>query len=32
MIVGESVAQAVWDREHPLAHGNVRRQHVIDEV
>ena len=32
MIVGEPVAQPVRDREHPLAHGHVGRQHVIHEV
>src|SRR5438094_9185289 len=31
VIVGEEIAQAVRQREHPLAHGNVR-QDVIDEV
>src|SRR5438093_1831049 len=31
VIVGEEIAQAVRQREHPLAHGDVR-QDVIDEV
>jgi hypothetical protein len=32
MVVGKSVAQPVRDREHPLSDGDVRRQHVIDQV
>jgi hypothetical protein len=32
MIVGEAVAQPVWNREHTLSDGDVRRQHVIDQV
>jgi hypothetical protein len=31
VVVGESVAQPVWHREHPLSDGHVGRQHMIDE-
>jgi hypothetical protein len=30
VVVGESVAQPVWHREHPLSDGHVGRQHMID--
>ena len=32
VVVGESVAQPVRDREHPLSDGHVGRQHLIDET
>jgi hypothetical protein len=32
MIIGEPVAEPMWDREHPLSHGHVGREHSIHQV